>query len=66
MVLQVDDTEWEHARNQLPPRVQSAERQEAIHTTITTLITLSCIRQSLVEYWSQLHMLNNQTTVDGE
>ena len=57
MVLQVDDTEWEHARNQLPPRVQSAERQEAIHTTITTLITLSCIRQSLVEYWSQLHMV---------
>ena len=57
MVLKVDEKQWKHARNRLPPRVQSVERQTAVLETVKELNELTVIRPSQAEEWSQIHMV---------
>ena len=44
MTLKVDDSKWKQPKNRLPPRVQSAEKQDTIRDQMTQLEKLNVIR----------------------
>jgi len=58
MVIEIDEEKWKsNSQNRLPPRPQSAAKQNEIVKQVATMQKLNVIRTSQAEQWSQVHMV---------
>jgi hypothetical protein len=58
LIIEIDESKWETEKNKANVRPQSDAKRKVIKMEIDKKVSAGVKRQSIVSFWSQIHMVS--------